>query len=134
MPVLQSYILEPSSLAAATLLTYFNHTRTRKSSALLLIFWPLYILGLSLWIRTVLARNFEYYQLILTLKISVAGLGLVTFGLETLGPEYDTIPTLGDKAHMENPVITANIFSIWVSIRWTETDRTLIFCGSLLDG
>ncbi|KAF9457511.1 multidrug resistance-associated ABC transporter [Collybia nuda] len=117
VPVIQSYILEPVSLAAATALTYFNHTRTRRSSSLLLIFWPLYLVGLSIWIRTILARDFEYYRFILTLKASVAGLGLITFGIEAMGPEYDTIPSLGDKVHMENPVITANIFSIW-SFGW----------------
>jgi ATP-binding cassette subfamily C (CFTR/MRP) protein 1 len=116
VPVLQSYFLEALSLAAATSLSYFNHTRTRRSSSLLLIFWPLYTVGLSAWIRTILACDFEYYQLVLALKSFVAGVGFITFVLETLGPEYDLIPALGDKSHTENPVITANIFSIWVSL------------------
>lgn len=121
VPILQSYILEPLSLAAAIFLTYFNHTRTRTSSAILLIFWPLYAIGLAIWIRTVLATPFENGRVVLLFKLFAAGNGLLSFFLECFGPEYDTEPSLGDKDHMENPLITANIFSVWVCFEPLKT-------------
>lgn len=114
VPVIQSYILEPISLAAAASLTYYNHTRTRTSSSVLLLFWPLYVTGLAIWTRTIFATNLDYYRVILSLKYVVVGLGVVSFALEILGPEFGIV--LGVKSELENPTITANIFSIWVSV------------------
>ncbi|KAF8074805.1 multidrug resistance-associated ABC transporter [Lyophyllum atratum] len=117
VPVFPHYIIEPLALASAIFLTYFNHTRTRTSSSVLLIFWPPYLVCLAIWIRTVLETGIHDRDVILGLKSMVGGLGLITFGLECLGSEYDTEPSLDDKQHMEHPLVTANIFSVW-SFGW----------------
>lgn len=110
MPVYQYYLLEPVALAATILLTYFNHTRTRRSSTILLLFWPLYLLLLGLWTRTILQTRLETFRHILVLKGVTVGLGLIAFLLECAGPEPE-----GPKANEESPLVTANIFSVWVS-------------------
>lgn len=52
----------------------------------------------------------------LSLKCVVGTFGLASFALECIGPEFDQKGRqLTDKSHLENPVITANIFSRWVS-------------------
>jgi len=48
---------------------------------------------------------------VLPLKCAVLALGIISFALECLGPEQM------DVAMHENPVATANIFSIW-SFGW----------------
>lgn len=112
VPILQSYILEPVAVASAIALTYLNHTRTRTSSTVLLIFWPLYTLALAIWIRTVIVKDLGYYRLILALKSATGALGLLSFALECISPDVGKKP---GKAHPENPILTANIFSKWVS-------------------
>ncbi|KAG6861347.1 hypothetical protein C0995_001326 [Termitomyces sp. Mi166 len=113
VPVIYSYFIEPIALASALSLTYLNHTRTRTSSSTLLIFWPLYLSSLATWTRSVLLAQLDDGHVILALKSIVGGLGLISFALEIFGPEYDVVPTLGDKLHMESPLNTANIFSVW---------------------
>ncbi|KAH0582641.1 hypothetical protein H2248_010564 [Termitomyces sp. 'cryptogamus'] len=113
VPVIYSYVIEPIALASAISLTYLNHTRMRTSSSALLIFWPLYLFGLAIWVRSVLLAQIDDGHVILVLKSIVGGLGFVSFVLEVFGPEYGMNPMLGDKSHMESPLNTANIFSIW---------------------
>lgn len=113
VPVLQSYILESISLASAFSLTHFNHTRTRTSSSILLLFWPLYVAGLAIWLRSAVVGNSNELLVLLPFRCLVGGFGILSFGLECFGPEYDAEPSLDDKVVPENPVITANIFSIW---------------------
>lgn len=115
MPVVYYHAIEPLALASAISLTYLNHTRTRTSSSTLLIFWPLYLFGLTIWTRSVLLTQVDDRHIILALKFIVAALGFLSFALEIFGPEYDVEPTSGDKLHMESPINTANIFSIWAS-------------------
>jgi ATP-binding cassette, subfamily C (CFTR/MRP), member 1 len=116
VPILQSYVLETISLASAVSLTYFVHTRTRTSSSILLLFWPSYATGLAIWIRTVITQNPDEFWELLILKCLVGGFGILAFGLECFGPEYDAEPLLNDKEVMESPIVKANIFSVWVSI------------------
>ncbi|KAG6828729.1 hypothetical protein H0H92_006917 [Tricholoma furcatifolium] len=116
--VAYSYVVEPLALASAISLTHFNHTRTRSSSSLLLIFWPLYLLGLAIWIRSITHVGISPdVGVLLALKSVVGGLGLVSFALECAGPEVGVVPSLGDKLHMESPLNTANLFSVW-SFGW----------------
>jgi hypothetical protein len=59
---------------------------------------------------------------VLIFKWSTIGIGLVSFILECLGPEFDkdssniSVTESGDHKgiHVEHPSLTANIFSIWV--------------------
>jgi hypothetical protein len=111
VPVLQSYILEPVAVSSSIALTYFNHTRERRSSSILLLFWPIYLICLAVWARSVVTRDFDYDRSLLFLKGGVGLLGLASFVLECIGPEMG-IPK---DAH-ENPILTANIFSLWVRV------------------
>ncbi|KAF6761448.1 metal resistance protein YCF1 [Ephemerocybe angulata] len=111
VPVFQYYLLEPVALVSAIATTYFSHTRTRTSSTTLLLFWPLYLLALSFWTRTVIETRLASFTTILILKAVTVGLGLLSFIFECVGPEPDAIPD--DKATEESPIVTANIFSIW---------------------
>ncbi|KAF8159727.1 multidrug resistance-associated ABC transporter [Crassisporium funariophilum] len=111
VPVLQSYMLEPFALASILIFTYVNHTRTRTSSTLLLIFWPLYIAALAIWVRTAVTYNFHKFLVILSLKCATLGVGAIAYGLECMGPEFEAPPS--DKVLQENPVMTANAYSLW---------------------
>ncbi|KAJ7043446.1 P-loop containing nucleoside triphosphate hydrolase protein [Mycena alexandri] len=115
IPVLQSHILEPITLLGSIFLTYYNHTRQRTSSSVLLIFWPIYSAALAIWTRTIILTGFEHYRLLLILKGSVVVLGLISFALECVGPEIG-LPE-DEKSTQENPILTANIFSRW-SFGW----------------
>ena len=107
VPVLYSYLLEPFAFTSILIFTYFNHTRTRSSSTLLLIFWPLYIVAIAVWIRTVITRDLDRFLVILSLKCATLGLAGVAFGFECKGPDV--------KNTFDSPILTANVYSIWVT-------------------
>ncbi|XP_006462121.1 hypothetical protein AGABI2DRAFT_151707 [Agaricus bisporus var. bisporus H97] len=113
LPVLASYFLEPIAILASIFLTYFNHTCKRRSSATLLLFWPLFACAVGVWIRTRVSIGLDFYFPILVAKAIVCGLGLLSFLLECVGPEYGAESQLGEKMTQESPILTANIFSIW---------------------
>jgi ATP-binding cassette subfamily C (CFTR/MRP) protein 1 len=108
VPVLYSYLLEPFALTSILIFTFFNHTRTRSSSTLLLIFWPLYIVAIAAWTRTVISRDLDRFLVILTLKCATLGLATIAFAFECRGPEFEDIH--------DSPILTANVYSIWVTI------------------
>ena len=111
--MLQSYILEIIATLSALALTYFNHTRTRSASTILLLYWPVYTLTLAVWIRTVVEGGSAVSHLTLALKCAAAGFGVLSFALECLGPqEPEGQPCKG--AALDSPILSANVFSIWV--------------------
>lgn len=111
VPVRQSYMLEVIALAMIIFLTYLTHERTRTSSSILLLFWPAYTVGFITWTRTLIATSSSEVLPVLALKCAVLALGIISFALECLGPEQM------DLAMHENPIATANIFSLW-SFGW----------------
>lgn len=117
VPVLASFILEPMAILSAVSLTYFNHTRQPRSSNALLLFWPVFATATGIWVRTRLAIGIGRYLPVLVSKAVVVGLGLLTFGLECIGPQSDAKPQLGQNPYAENPTVGANIFSIWVCLK-----------------
>lgn len=124
VPVLYSYILEPFALTSILIFTHFNHTRTRSSSTILLIFWPLYIAATVVWARTVMVRGLDHHLLvILSIKCATLGLAAVAFGFECKCPESE------DKH--DSPILTANIYSIWVTIL-VNYHRNGLIIGPLL--
>ena len=118
VPVLHSYLLEPFALTSVLIFSYFNHTRTRSSSTLLLIFWPFYILAIAVWTRTVMSKDLDHFLVILSLKCATLGLAAIAFGFECQGPESE------DNA--ERPILTANIYSIWVTILINHRDEGIM--------
>ncbi|KIP05505.1 hypothetical protein PHLGIDRAFT_128871 [Phlebiopsis gigantea 11061_1 CR5-6] len=113
--LIQSYILEVFALLLAPILTHCNHYRTRTSSSLLLLFWPAYASSLLVWARTEWTSNPAALHLVLVLKAAVAGCGLLALVLECLGSEFaaEDCPETYRNGHVESPLLTANIFSIW---------------------
>ncbi|KAI0065635.1 metal resistance protein YCF1 [Artomyces pyxidatus] len=110
---LPSYILEPVALAILPVFTYLNHTRTRRSSTTLLLFWPIYTVALIVWSRTTL-HHLHHIPLLVCLRWMVGGFGLISFCLECLGPEYhDHSRDDPSEENAESPLLTANIFSVW---------------------
>ncbi|KAJ7077902.1 P-loop containing nucleoside triphosphate hydrolase protein [Mycena belliarum] len=119
VPVLQYYILEPLALLGSIAHTYFHHTRRRTSSPALLIFWPLYLTALLIWVRSVshLEDDLEYFRTVVVLKCTIGLLGLVSLSLECFGPEIG----LGAESSIhESPVLTANLYNRW-SFGWMTT-------------
>jgi len=117
VPVLQSYILEPLALVPAIFLTHTNHKQNRTSSSALLLFWPAYVVALLIWGRTLVTTHSENVSDVITLlalRSAVTVFGLFSFALELLAPKFE--PDLCgeiDETHVENPLISANIFSRW---------------------
>ncbi|KAH9946530.1 metal resistance protein YCF1 [Amylocystis lapponica] len=114
-----AYVLEVLALLVAPCLTYLNHYHTRTSSSLLLLFWPAYVLALLIWGRTVSSSpSFApLLSVVVPLKCALAVNGLIAFTFECLGPEFspEDCPVDEDlvKGHVESPLLTANIFSVW---------------------
>lgn len=95
------------------MLTYLNHTRTRRSSTIALIFWLAYIPSLLTWTRTTLDLTDPRGPLVPALRWGLGALGFVAFALECLGPEFRAEPDNKPRLNPESPQLTANIFSVW---------------------
>ncbi|KAI6037805.1 P-loop containing nucleoside triphosphate hydrolase protein [Pisolithus marmoratus] len=109
--VLWSFVLEPIALLFALLLTHLNHTRTRSSSAILLLFWPCYTLAIAIWTRSYTWDGFPGDSVVLGSSWAVVLLGLLSLALECKSPD-DSAPGV-----TEHPTITSNIYSIF-SFSW----------------
>jgi len=108
-----SFILEATAFLVLPLLTYLNHTRTRRSSTIALIFWLAYIPSLLIWTHTTLGLVASPCSpLVPALQWGIGTLGVIAFALEFLGPEFHA--ELDDKLrlNLESPLLTANIFSV----------------------
>lgn len=105
----QSYILEALAFVVASILTELNHTRTRRSSTIILLFWPLYLAALAIWIRTSISLSPSSITPEVVLRSTVGLLGLLDFVLECACPEIG----LDESEVSENPILRANVFSIW---------------------
>jgi ATP-binding cassette, subfamily C (CFTR/MRP), member 1 len=107
-----SFILEVTALLILPLLIYLNHTRTRRSSTIALIFWLTYIPAHLVWTRTTLDVGVSHTP-ISTFRWGICGLSVVAFALECLGPEFRPEPDNKPRLNPESPLLTANIFSVW---------------------
>jgi ATP-binding cassette subfamily C (CFTR/MRP) protein 1 len=114
---LLTYALEPIALASAIILTYINHQRTRRSSSILLLFWPAYIAGILIWAHSLYSEGFLHQHVVFALRCAVGIFGFLTFILECLGTELDSKNADDATEELENPLLTANIFSKW-SFGW----------------
>jgi len=97
----ETYILEVLFLASSFSLTGLNHKRTHRSSSIILLFWPAYLLSLAVWTRTQISSAHRN----VALRLAVGALGFADFCLENVGPEQGTSES--------SDIINANIFSIW---------------------
>ena len=101
--------------------TRHNDIRARRSSTLLLLFWPVYLIGYLIWARTAAATNWiHHHQVDFILASTVALLGLFHWVLECFGPEHgkDASQVLNRDPN-ESPYETANVYSRWV-FHWMD--------------
>lgn len=113
--IIQTYLFEFVVFLFPPLLTYLNHIKTRSSSTILLLFWPVYIAYLALWTRTILATDsLSSLRIPFALRWSIGFVGFLAFALECMGPEWkpENLDAEGKPIH-ESPLVTANIFSVW---------------------
>ncbi|KAI0352362.1 metal resistance protein YCF1 [Trametes cingulata] len=117
-----SYALEIVALFISPFLVSLNHLRTRASSSLILLFWPIYALAIVVWARTSLTISPVALLPVVVIRGVVTLLGLAAFALECLGTEFteEDRPEHFVKGHVESPLLTANIFSKW-SFMWMDT-------------
>ncbi|KAI0629229.1 metal resistance protein YCF1 [Trametes polyzona] len=117
-----SYALEIAALLISPALVSLNHHRTRTSSSIVLLFWPIYTLAILVWARTSLSISPVALLPVVIIRSAVTLLGLAAFALECLGPEFteEDRPEHLVKGHVESPLLTANIFSKW-SFMWMDT-------------
>lgn len=122
MVFLASYVLEIAALLVAPTLVSLNHLRTRASSSVILLFWPVYAIAIVVWARTSLTISPVALLPVVVIRCVVALLGLAAFALECYGPEFtdEDRPEHFVKGHVESPLLTANIFSKW-SFMWMDT-------------
>ena len=116
---LPQYALEIAALLLAPILTSLNHYRSRTSSSLLLLFWPVYISAFVVWARTVLSVSTDTFRIVVALRGAIAALGLVALVVECFGTEFTPEDGPGElvHGHVESPLLTANLFSEW-SFSW----------------
>ena len=107
-------VLEAIAFLTLLLLTYMSHTRTRRSSTIALLFWLAYFVALLIWSRTTLGVAPSQLPPVFTLRWAIGALGLMAFTLESLGPEYCPEPDSTPRLNPESPLLTANIFSVWI--------------------
>lgn len=121
--LLQPYVLEVIALALSLPLTYLNHNRTRTSSTLILLFWPIYVLALAIWGRTQWLSYAASLLVVFYLKGAVVTLGLASLVIECLGSTFaaeDVPKSEHGEDHVASPLLTANIYSIW-SFGWMSS-------------
>jgi ATP-binding cassette subfamily C (CFTR/MRP) protein 1 len=70
-----------------------------------------------IWTRTILGIAGVHHALVPALRWGIAGLGVLAFALECLGPEFRAEPDNKPRLNPESPLLTANIFSVW-SFGW----------------
>ncbi|KAG8818826.1 hypothetical protein FRC18_012320 [Serendipita sp. 400] len=98
-----------------------NHLRARRSSSLVLLFWPTYLSALATWARTSYFTSwFDQIKTELILTISLAVIGTIVWSLECIGPEHGpgAYHPIGKDVH-ESPFQTANIYSRW-TFHWMD--------------
>jgi ATP-binding cassette subfamily C (CFTR/MRP) protein 1 len=75
----------------------------------------MYIAAVGIWTRTLLSIGIprDVYLQVLGLRWTAVGVGAIAYALECMGPSIE--PPQEDKVAEENPLLSANIYSIWVS-------------------
>ena len=102
-------------------LTRHNDLRARRSSTLLLLFWPVYLTGYIIWARTAAATNWIHrHQVDFILASVLALFGLFHWILECFGPEHGKDATqVPHRDPNESPFETANAYSRW-TFHWMD--------------
>ncbi|KAG8686981.1 hypothetical protein FRC09_013809, partial [Ceratobasidium sp. 395] len=92
------------------LLTYLNHTRTRRSSTILLTFWPVYVLLQLASLRTYISIYPPRGQ-VFALRCALLGASVVSWALECLCPDQAARDPDAEPEDKESPYEYANVYS-----------------------
>lgn len=96
--------------AALGALAHLNHTRTRRSSTVLLTFWPLWIIERVAALRTeVLIGNQR--EILFGLECAILGVGLILWALECFCPDRTKLDPDAEPEEKELPYERANVYS-----------------------
>lgn len=112
------------TLGIATALTRLNHLHTRRSSTILLSFYPLYFIAKLVALRTSYALLDSDKLAVAEIAVSIAHISLlfVVWMLECVGPEVDDMVdgfVNVDEKVKESPYMTANLYSRYVLSSFT---------------
>ncbi|CAE7095301.1 unnamed protein product [Rhizoctonia solani] len=109
MPVLSALITLVTSLFVG-LLTYYNHTRTRRSSTILLTLWPFYLLQQAVALRTqVLLHQLD--DPLFALRCALFAVGTLSWALECFCPDRAKQDPDAEPEAKELPYERANVYS-----------------------
>lgn len=103
--------VEPLVLFSLLLLTVKNHHRSRRSSTIVLLFWPIYVVESLIWVHVHIPSDLSRLRPNFYLRCTTLVLGVLSWALECLGTERT------EKG--ENPILTANVYSKWFYIYLT---------------
>ena len=114
------------ALIMAIPFTRQNHHYSRRSSSVILSFWPIYLLAVALRIHTIILQDIRSLSLIAKVSfgmwMAAIGFGLIAYGFECLCPERpgkDGYQPVGDgedndskeELFNESPMMAANMYS-----------------------
>lgn len=111
-------IFKVVGLSVAVPLTFLNHLHTRRSSTILLVFYPLYTIASIVSLRTsywvLRDHGGRLFTAQLAVSITRAALLVLTWMIECFKPEVDELVDgyvpIGDPVN-ESPYATANLYS-----------------------
>ncbi|CAE6428317.1 unnamed protein product [Rhizoctonia solani] len=92
------------------ILSTFNHTRTRRSSTILLAFWPFYFIHQIISLRTLILQGFSH-DIKFGMRCALMGTSLLSWSLECLCPERSKQDPAAEPEEKESPYERANVYS-----------------------
>ncbi|KAF8751841.1 ABC transporter transmembrane region [Rhizoctonia solani] len=108
-PVIDAVVTLISSLFIGVL-TYYNHTRTRRSSTILLTLWPFYLLEQAVAIRTQVLLH-RSPSALFAIQCALLGVGVISWTLECFCPDRVKQDPDAEPEDKEFPYERANIYS-----------------------
>ncbi|KAF8703060.1 ABC transporter transmembrane region, partial [Rhizoctonia solani] len=108
-PVIDAVVTLISSLFVGVL-TYYNHTRTRRSSTILLTLWPFYLLEQAVAIRTQVLLH-QSSSALFAIQCALLGVGVISWTLECFCPDRVKQDPDAEPEDKELPYERANIYS-----------------------
>ncbi|KAG8684180.1 hypothetical protein FRC11_012505, partial [Ceratobasidium sp. 423] len=108
-PLLSALITLIASLFVG-LLTYYNHTRTRRSSTILLTLWPFYLLEQAVILRTQLLLH-QSHGVLFALRCGLLAVGAISWALECFCPDRTKQDPDAEPEQKELPYERANVYS-----------------------
>jgi ATP-binding cassette subfamily C (CFTR/MRP) protein 1 len=107
-------VLQTLALLLAAALTSQEHLKTRISSTILLLFYPVYFLQEAIRLRSWAIAQEPRDFLLFGIRVAISVLTLIAYSLECQSPGLkDGAIHLG-MPEKESPLATANVYSRWI--------------------